>query len=51
MRYEVGPGYEVILTATPGYKRNVSVRRLIFNFRTSRRIAQLAALERNPTSS
>ena len=48
MRYKVGPRYEVILSAAPGYKRNVSVRRLIFNFRTSRRIAQLAALEPKP---
>ena len=48
MRYKVGPRYEVILSAAPGYKRNVSVRRLIFNFRTSRRIAQLAVLEPKP---
>jgi glycosyltransferase involved in cell wall biosynthesis len=48
MRYKVGPRYEVILTAASGYKRNVSMRRLIFNFRTSRRIARLAALEPKP---
>ena len=48
MRYRVGPRYEVILTAAAGYERNVSVRRLIFNFRTSRQIAQLAALEPKP---
>ena len=48
MRYRVGPRYEVILTTAAGYGRNVSVRRLIFNFRTSRQIARLAALEPKP---
>src|SRR5438094_10215371 len=48
MRYKIGSRYEVILTAAPGYERNVSVRRLIFNFRTSRRIARLAAREPRP---
>jgi glycosyltransferase involved in cell wall biosynthesis len=48
MRYRLGPRYEVILTAAAGYKRNVSGRRLIFNFRTSRQIAQMAALEPKP---
>jgi glycosyltransferase involved in cell wall biosynthesis len=48
MRYRVGPRYEVILTAGPGYRHNVSVRRLIFNFRTSRQIAQLATIEPKP---
>ena len=48
IRYKVGPRYEVILTAAAGYKRNVSVRRLIFNSRTSRHIARLAALEPKP---
>jgi hypothetical protein len=48
MRYRVGPRYEVIFTAAAGYERNVSVRRLIFNFRTSRQIAQLTALEPKP---
>jgi glycosyltransferase involved in cell wall biosynthesis len=48
MRYRVGPRYEIILTAAAGYKRNVSARRLIFNFRTSRQIARLAALEPKP---
>jgi glycosyltransferase involved in cell wall biosynthesis len=48
MRYRLGPHYEVILTAAAGYERNVSVRRLIFNFRTSREIARLATLEPKP---
>jgi glycosyltransferase involved in cell wall biosynthesis len=48
MRYRVGPRYEVILTTAPGYERNVSGRRLIFNFRTSRQISRLAALEPKP---
>jgi len=48
MKYRVAPRYEVILTKAAGYKRNVSVRRLIFNFRTSRQIAELAALEPKP---
>lgn len=48
MRYRVEPHYEVILTAAAGYERNVSVNRLIFNFRTSRQIAKLAALEPKP---
>lgn len=48
MRYRVGPRYEIILTTAAGYKRNVSAHRLIFNFRTSRQIARLAALEPKP---
>ena len=48
MRYRVGLRYEIILTAAAGYERNVSARRLIFNFRTSRQIARLAALEPKP---
>ena len=48
MRYRLGPHYEVILTGAAGYKHNVSVRRLMFNFRTSRQIARMAALEPKP---
>src|SRR5262245_5123620 len=48
MRYSVEPRYEIILTTAAGYKRNVSARRLIFNFRTSRQIARLAAREPKP---
>ncbi|WIM13727.1 glycosyltransferase [Enhydrobacter sp.] len=48
VRYSVGPRYEIILTTAAGYKHNVSPRRLIFNFRTSRQIFRLAALEPKP---
>src|SRR5262249_17820310 len=48
MRYKVEPRYEVILTGAAGYERNVSLRRLIFNFHTSRQFARLAALEPKP---
>jgi glycosyltransferase involved in cell wall biosynthesis len=48
LRYRVEPGYEVILVTSTGYEHNVSVRRLIFNFRTSRQIARLALLEPKP---
>ncbi|MBV8193142.1 MAG: glycosyltransferase [Alphaproteobacteria bacterium] len=48
MRYRVGPRYEIILSGAAGYQRNVSARRLMFNFRTSRQIARLAAREPKP---
>jgi glycosyltransferase involved in cell wall biosynthesis len=47
-RYRVEPRYEIILTTAAGYKRNVSPRRLIFNFRTSRQISWLAEFEPKP---
>lgn len=48
MRYRTGPGHEVILTGAPGYARNVSVQRLVFNFRTAREFARRAAAEPRP---
>jgi glycosyltransferase involved in cell wall biosynthesis len=47
-RYGSVPGCNVILTSAPGYRRNVSVRRLLFNLQTSRQIARLAKLEPKP---
>lgn len=47
-RYRIGSHQEVILTNAPGYARNVSVQRLVFNFRTAREFAQRAVGEPKP---
>jgi hypothetical protein len=47
----VGPRYEVILTTAAGYGRNVSVRRLIFNFALHGKLLAWRRWNPSPTSS
>ena len=47
-RYQIQQRLEVILTSAPGYRRNISPRRLIFNWLSARRFRKLCESEPRP---